>query len=238
MLRIALKSTNFLFLFNQFDRKYCIDNHIIASQKSAVIRGCGIDIQYFSPRKSPLNDRPIVLMISRILIDKGVYEFAQAAQYVRAVFPKTEFWLLGDRDEFNPMVVPKNDFEKILLKKEIRLLGKAKDVRPIIAQADIVALPTYYLEGLPHSLLEGAAMEKPLVTTSIPGCEDIVDNNVNGFLVPPRNSLELARAIIKLIADPKLREKMGKNGRKKVVLEFDEKIVLDKIIKTYHKYFN
>jgi glycosyltransferase involved in cell wall biosynthesis len=172
--------------------------------------------------------------LARLLREKGVYEFVEAARRVKRDFPGTEFQLLGKRDERNPTVVPQIDLDCWQAERVISWLGEVSDVRPIVSRADVVVLPSYR-EGTPRSLLEASAMGKPLITTDTVGCREVVEDGVNGLLVPVKDAEALARAMVRLIERPAMRERMGKAGREKVELEFDERIVLEKTLQVYQQ---
>jgi glycosyltransferase involved in cell wall biosynthesis len=173
-------------------------------------------------------------MVSRLLKDKGVYEFVEAARLVKKHYPKVRFQLLGRRDVRNPNVVPESHLKKWDNQGLISWLGEVSDVRPIMAKSDVVVLPSYR-EGIPRALLEAGAMAKPIMTTDAVGCKEVVDDGINGLLVPVKDSSSLARAMERMINDPEMRKRMGKAGRKKVEREFDEKIVIQKTLDVYNK---
>jgi glycosyltransferase involved in cell wall biosynthesis len=171
-------------------------------------------------------------MVARLLRDKGVYEFVEAARLVRKHFPEVQFQLLGGPDKHNPTVVPQADLEGWQSEGVINCLEEVPDVRPIMAKADVVVLPSYY-EGIPRTLLEGAAMGKPLITTNVVGCREVVDEKINGFLVPIKDAGALAQAMMRMIKNPEMLKRMGMAGREKIKREFDEHIVIEKVLKVY-----
>jgi glycosyltransferase involved in cell wall biosynthesis len=171
-------------------------------------------------------------MVARLLRDKGVYEYVEASRRVRADFPDARFLLVGRRDEFNPAVVPRGDLDGWQAEGTVRWLGEVADIREVLREADVVVLPSYR-EGLPRSLLEAAAMGKPVVTTDAPGCREVVDDGVSGLVVPVKDAPSLARAMGQLGGDPALRARMGSAGREKMLREFDERIVVDHLLRVY-----
>ena len=175
-------------------------------------------------------------MISRLLKEKGVYEFVEAARTVKCSHPAVRFELLGRRDERNPSVVSERELNGWRTEGIIEWLGEAADVRPILAAADFVVLPSYR-EGTPRALLEAAAMGKPIVATDAVGCREAVDDGRTGFLVPIGDAAALAEAMIRMILDPELRQRMGIAGRAKVEREFDERAVVEKILRVYRPMF-
>lgn len=235
--RLAFCCTHFTFFQNQNDLELFLNRRLLKAHKAGLLPGSGVDCAFFKPcrlkKLSP--DNPCTfLMVSRLLWEKGVLEFVEAARIVKGDFPKVKFQLLGRRDERNPSVVPQTDLDKWQHEKVITWLGEVSDVRPIVANADVIVLPSYR-EGVPRSLLEAAAMEKPIITTDAVGCREVVKNGVNGLLVPVKDSKALAQAMILMIEHPEMRKRMGVAGREKVQREFDERIVIDKILQVYEQ---
>lgn len=171
--------------------------------------------------------KTIFLMIARILYDKGYREYVEAAKIIKRDYHDTEFWLLGNIDEAYPNHVP----EAVIMRDHnegiIKYCGYNLNVRPFIKQADCIIHPTYYNEGMSRVLMEAMAMEKPIITTNIPGCCETVEQGKNGFLVPPKDIDALTEAIRKFINLTKEeRLQMGKYGREKVEKEFDVRNVI------------
>jgi glycosyltransferase involved in cell wall biosynthesis len=224
------------FFQNQEDLNLFLKSKLIKEKKARLVEGSGVDLNYFSPPcgESSRDSRSncTFLVISRLLKEKGIYEFVEAVRAVKDQFPEAQFQLLGKRDERNPTVIPQKDIDLWQSEGLIDWLGETEDVRPFIAKADVVVLPSYR-EGLSRSLLEAAAMGKPLIATDVVGCREIVEHQVNGLLVPVKESKGLAEAMIWMILHPELREKMGQAGRIKVEQEFDERKVIEKILATY-----
>jgi len=233
--RFALKRTDFTFFQNAEDQRYFLVNNLTQVHDTFVSPGSGVDCDRFRPASNncgaPDGDVTF-LMLSRLLKDKGIYEFVEAARRVREEYPGSEFLLLGRRDERNPSVVSKEDLEKWQSEGVVEWLGEVEDVRPIMAMADVVVLPSYR-EGVPRSLLEAAAMGKPSITTDAVGCRDAVEHGHTGLLVPVKDSTALADAMKDMIDNPAMRLQMGREGRQRVEREFDEKIVVKKILEVY-----
>jgi glycosyltransferase involved in cell wall biosynthesis len=233
---IALNCADFTFFQNRDDLTYFLSHGLVQAEKAGLLPGSGVDCSFFSPvlvGRSP--DAPITfLMVARLLREKGVEEFVEAARLVKETFPMARFQLLGPRDERNPTVVSVSDLARWQEDKIITWLGETTDVRPIMAQADVVVLPSYR-EGTPRALLEAAAMAKPIITSETVGCREVVEDGVNGFLVPVKNVQALTKAMILLIQDSALRERMGKAGRAKVEQEFEERSVITKVMESYGK---
>ncbi len=224
--KTTAKTTKKVIFQNSDDMKLFLDKKIIDKNKVILIKSSGIDTNEWKStinhQPSTINHQPIILMIARVIRDKGVKEFINAAELLK---DKAEFWYVGDKDTGN-----KNAFEPEW--KNVQFLGFRSDIKELISKSDIVVLPSYR-EGVPRTLIEAASMSKPIVTTNAPGCREIVDDKINGFLVPIKNSIELAKNIEVLIEDKNLREKFGKNSRIKAIKEFDIKIIVDKYMKMY-----
>jgi glycosyltransferase involved in cell wall biosynthesis len=235
--RIALWCGHFTFFQNHEDRRLFIERRLVSAENTDVVPGSGVDTNYFTPHTSSNekgSESPTqLIMISRLLRDKGIYEFVEAARLIRQEFLHVRFYLAGRRDERNPTVVPQSDLDRWKSENIVEWLGEFEDVRQVIARADIVVLPSYYREGTPRSLLEAAAMEKPLISTDNVGCRDVIEDGVNGFLVPVRDAQALFEAIRRLILNPGLCSQMGKAGRAKMIKEFDESVVIKRILNIY-----
>ncbi|HOP55944.1 MAG TPA: glycosyltransferase family 4 protein [bacterium] len=228
--RFSFKFCDRVFFLNSDDRDYFINRGIVQPEKTVLIKGEGIDTGYFSKEKClniPEEDNNIVfLLISRMIRDKGIWEFVESARIVKRIYPSTKFWLLGPVDKENPSGITIETIRGWEEKGLVSYLGVADDVRPLICKSDVVVLPSYR-EGIPRSLLEAMSMEKPIITTDSIGCRDVVEDGKNGFLVPVKNPEALADAMIKMIEmTEEEREEMGKYGRNKVLREFDEKIII------------
>jgi glycosyltransferase involved in cell wall biosynthesis len=234
--RVALACAHTTFFQNSDDLELFHRRRLVKLQNTALVPGSGVDCTLFSPTCADTPTSPahpvIFLMIARLHYDKGIHEFVQAAAMVQHDFPHVQFQLLGGRDDRHPTAVAQTDLDQWQAAGLVTWLGEVADVRPVIAQADVVVLPSYR-EGTPRALLEAAAMGKPLITTDTVGCREVVEEGINGLLVPVKNAPALAHAMVRMLSDPTMRERMGKAGREKMEREFDEQIVLDKILKTY-----
>jgi glycosyltransferase involved in cell wall biosynthesis len=234
---LALACAHFTFFQNRDDLQLFRARRLISSEKAELLPGSGVDCQFFAPAAitEPAPAQPLTfLMVARLLREKGVEEFVEAARQVKRECPETRFQLLGGRDERNPTVVPQTDLDRWQAEEVVTWLGEVPNVRPIVGRADVVVLPSYR-EGIPRALLEAAAMGKALITTDTVGCRDVVDEGVNGLLVPVRDAEALARAMVRLISNPAMRERMGKAGREKMEREFDERIVVEKTLQVYQQ---
>ena len=215
-------------------------------RKAMVIPGgSGVDLAVFSANaisalaRGEMRDTlgipegaPVVTMASRLLHDKGVREFVDAARIVRARRPDAVFVLAGEADPGNQASVTERDIAAWRESGDVVLPGHVTDVPRLLAVSDVVALPSYH-EGVPRSLIEAAAMGRAIVATDIPGAKAVVEDGVNGTLVPPRDAAALASAIGTLLVDEELRERYGDAGRRKAEGEFDERAVASRYVAEY-----
>jgi glycosyltransferase involved in cell wall biosynthesis len=222
---------------NRQDLETCLRLRLVLPERVVVIDG-NVDTQRFRPNHDSLpdnKDRPtVVLMAARLLWDKGVREFVEAARMLKARGLQVEFWLAGKPDNGNPMCVPEDFLKEWREEGLINWLGHRDDMPNLLQQVDIAVLPSYH-EGVPRFLLEAAACGLPLVATDIEGCRVVVREGVNGFLVPPRNPTALADALERLLQDPSLRRRMGQASRHIAEVEFDERKVLAKWLALYER---
>lgn len=234
--KLSLCLAHMTFFQNEDDYRYFIARGLVKREQADVVPGSGVDCELFSPRSqmeaSP-NGSVTFLLSARLLLEKGIYDFVQAARLVHQVYPDTQFQLLGRRDERNPNVIAKKDLDLWKAEGIITWLGEVLDVRPIVAKADVIVLPTYYREGVPRALLEASAMGKPIIATDTVGCREAVDQEKNGILVPVKDPHALAVAMIRLIESPDMRCRMGKAGRARVMERFDERFVIERTIDSY-----
>ena len=223
--RVAFRGLRSVFFQNPDDQALFIERRIIRADQAKLIPGSGIDLDRYRP--APIPDGPFTfLLIARLLGDKGVREYVAAAKLLRPQVPGVRFQLLGPLDEQNRTAIARAELDEWVADGSIEYLGPAEDIRPAIAQASAVVLPSYR-EGMPRSLLEAAAMGRPLVATDVPGCRHLVDEGVTGFLCEAKNAASLANALQKMIhASPAERQAMGETARKRVQAEFSESLVI------------
>lgn len=220
-------------LENADDRAALIKNGYARAQDIRLIRGAGVDIDKFSP-VSRAPGQIIVMLVARLLWDKGVCEFVQAAKILRSQNPQVRFVLVGSPDSQNPANISQSRLDKWRAQGDVELWGYQENMPEIWAQADIACLPSYR-EGLPKSLIEAMATGLPCVTTDVPGCREVVAPNVNGLLVPAREVEPLVRALQTLIDSPALREEMGRHGRLRAVEEFSSAKVIRETLSVYQE---
>ena len=225
--RRAFRHPEVVFFQNPDDRDLFIERKLIRATQAKLIPGSGIDLDHFNVAPFPSGKPPpVLLMIARLLRDKGVAEFADAAVRVKARMPQVRFQLLGalapeNRSPFDPELVHSWHREGV-----IEYLGEAPDVRPYIAAASCVILPSYR-EGAPRALIEAAAMGRPIIATDVPGCRSVIDDGVTGYLCSVRSGESLAQACLKFLGlGEEARAAMGMQGRRKMEREFDQAIVI------------
>jgi len=238
LLRFAISSRESrLIVQNPDDRRTVIDAGMMDASHVRLIAGSGVDTQRYHPRADALcaSGRTVsVVCATRLLWDKGVAEFVHAAQALRAQGLNIQFLLAGEPDAGNPASVPEEQLAAWREEGSVTLLGHVQDMPALMATADVVVLPSYR-EGLPRSLIEGAAAGLPIVTTDAPGCREVVEDGVNGILLPVRDVAALTTAIRKLVLDPALATRMGAASRQKALAQFDERIVLANTLAVYRE---
>ena len=209
---------------------------LVEASRIRLIRGSGVDCSRFIGRSSNRDQsKPMrVLLAARLLWDKGLAEFVDAARRLRAEGRVVEFLLAGDPDPGNPAAVPDATLRAWHEEGVVQWLGHVDDMPSLLASVDLMVLPSYR-EGLPKSLIEAAACGLPLVTTDVPGCREVVCDEVDGLLVPPRDAKSLANAIARLQDDPALAQRLGEAARRKALAEFDEQIVIVQTLAVYRE---
>jgi glycosyltransferase involved in cell wall biosynthesis len=232
--RLALRQRRSWTIFqNPDDRDLFVGAGLLRAEQAILIRGSGVNCDIFVPRPEPAGI-PVVMLPARILWDKGVGEFVEAARMIRQHDTAARFVLVGDPDPGNPASVPTATLEAWVREGIIECWGHRRDMPDVLSSATVVVLPSYR-EGLPKALLEAAACEKPAVATDVPGCREIVRHNVNGLLVPVRNATALAEAIRLLLQSPRLRRQFGRAGRLIVEREFAEHLIVDQTLAIYRQ---
>ena len=217
---------------NSDDLNYFVKAKIVNIREAILIKGAGIEIdeEFFKRKKE--SKVPTISLVARMIRDKGIYEFVEAAKILKKKKINCRFLLIGDIDKKNPNSLKQAKLQEWQDKNIIEWLGWVKDVRSILLETDILCLPSYR-EGLPKSLLEGAAIGLPLVTTDAVGCREVVLDGINGYLVPVKDSKKLSLAIKNLIEDKELRVKMGAESFRIAKSEFSSKIINSQTISIY-----
>jgi glycosyltransferase involved in cell wall biosynthesis len=247
--RLTCRVSDLTMFQNQDDAQQFIKSGIVASQKARVIPGSGIDTNLFSAAqvnettkiglKAELkiqSDEIVITMISRIIRTKGVLDFMQSALEMHKNNPKLHFLLVGEEDHES---IDRLSAEEIChLKQAVNWSGPRNDIPAILATTDIFVLPSTYREGIPRVLLEAASMELPIITTNSPGCKEVVENEMNGFLIPAHNTSALTSAIRRLAEAPELRQRFGQVSRQRAVHEFDISVISGQIRDVYQHFIS
>ncbi len=225
--RFACGRSKLVFFQNQNNHSLFINNKIVNTDKTVIIPGSGVNTEKFRPVEKVTNDEITrFLFIGRIMKEKGIDEYIQASKNIKLKYPLTEFQIVGmfEEEKYKNILVNENG-------TGIKYLGVSSDVRNEIREVDCIVNPSYH-EGMSNILLEGAAMGKPLIATDIPGCREIVEDGVNGFLCFAKSACSLEEKIINFIElDNNEKEQMSQKAREKVVSEFDRNIVITSYIK-------
>ncbi|TGE09793.1 glycosyltransferase family 4 protein [Hymenobacter fodinae] len=230
--RFAFRFPKRIFFQNADDQQLFVENKLVNPAITDLLPGSGIDTDRFRPAAEFTRHSPFTfLMIARVLYEKGIEEYFEAARLVREAVPGTRVQLLGGIDESGGVGVKRVVVEEWLRAGHVEYLGTSDNVAEHIAQADCVVLPSYR-EGTPKTLLEAAAMGKPIVTTDVPGCRETVIDGQNGLLCEVRNAQDLADKMLQILrlSDTALRQ-MGRAGRELAEQKFDEQIVLNKYLR-------
>ncbi|KIM09989.1 MAG: glycosyl transferase [Sulfurovum sp. FS06-10] len=226
--KIALCFTCKVFFQNQDDLHLFLEKGLVSQAKCTLIPGSGVDTHSFFPRDGRDDDGTLrFVLVARMLKDKGVVEFVEAFHLLRQKYSYVQAYLLGSIGIENPTAITQEEMDSFMEEKGVVYLGSSDSVADIIATMDCVVLPSYR-EGIPRSLLEAAAMEKPIITTNVVGCKEVVEDGINGFLCEAKSVDSLHCAMEKMVLLPQIkRVEMGKEGRKKIVQTFDEVFVID-----------
>ena len=225
--KFAFRKALIVYFQNPDDLELFIKKKLVSADKARLLPGSGINLTLFSSAPLPSDGGIRFLMVARLLGDKGVREYAAAAEIARRTLPNARFDLLGPIDQGNRTAIPLAELHKWTSDGAINYLGETNDVRPYIKAATVVVLPSYR-EGLPRSLLEGAAMGRPLIATNVPGCREIIEEGVNGFLCDVRDEISLSKAMVKLaLLNVETRALMGGRSREIVERRYDENFVTE-----------
>lgn len=219
-----------IFFQNMDDLNAFVSRGLAPAHKCIRLPGSGVELQRFQPVPAtrPVANNINFLLVARLLWNKGVGEFADAARLVKQVYPTATFKLLGFLDVDNPTAVPREQVQAWVDEGLLQYLGSTDDVRPHLNESHCVVLPSYYGEGVPRTLLEAAATMRPVITTDSPGCRDTVVDGVTGYICKPKSAEDLAEKMIRFIELPFAEQlQMGSQGRLRIEQEFDEKIVLN-----------
>lgn len=232
--QVALAQRNGRVIFqNPEDRDLFLRAGLVSEKGAVLIKGSGVDMAHFTPKPEPAG-KVLIIFASRMLWDKGVGEFVEAARRFGSENRNTRFALVGTPDTGNPTSVSEAQIEAWKKEGAVECWGQRNDMPDVFAQAHIVCLPSYG-EGVPKVLVEAAACARPIVASDVPGCREIVRNGENGLLVPSKNVDALVAALERLILDPALRARMGWCGRRIAETEFSLKQVIEETLAVYRE---
>ncbi|WP_298472011.1 glycosyltransferase family 4 protein [uncultured Psychrobacillus sp.] len=231
--RISLKNVSCLFFQNEENERF-FKNQNIALDRHRLIPGSGVNLNYFGLLDYPDDENVEFLFIARIMQEKGIDQYLEAAEYIKIKYPKTVFHILGNCEE---AYVDK--LKRMQEKGIIKYHGRQDDVREFHKISHCTIHPTYYPEGMSNVLLESAACGRPVITTNRAGCREIVDDGMNGYIIEPKNTQQLIEKIeLFLTLNQDAKSRMGKYSRNKVVREFDRQIVVKAYIEEMNNITN
>ena len=234
----AFRSTDFIFFQNGDDRKLFLEHVKIDSSKTGLLPGSGISLALFNSDVPMFQSPTKFLMISRLILEKGVLDYLAAAKKILKERSDVEFRLLGNYEFDHKRSISEEDFDRIKSGEVVTYLGQSDEVTSLISNADVVVLPSYR-EGTPRTLLEAAAMSRPLISTDVPGCREVVSDGENGFLCEPRNPESLmAKMTLFLSLTTDEKKAMGTASRKLVENKFDEGIVISEYLRKIKQLLN
>lgn len=232
--RKALSESQVIFE-NPDDADLFLSLGLVNQDNRNIIVGTGVDTDVFHPIKAP-DTVPLTVLPARMIRDKGILEFVEAARIIRAQGVKARFALIGKSDDGNPTSISYDELSRWQKEGDVEWWGWQDDIVTVLSMSDIVCLPSYR-EGLPRILIEASACGRPIVTTDVPGCHEAVEDGVNGFIVPVKDAQALAEALLKLINDPNLRSEMGSAGRQMAEQLFSIQRVNEETYEVYQKAF-
>ncbi len=225
--RYALASVPIVFFQNSSDSQLFIDSRLVDVSKCRHVPGSGIDLNEYGYLKLFKSETITFLLIARMIADKGIVEFVEAAKIIKKKYPQTKFQLLGPLGVENRTAISRSQMLTWQDEGSIEYLGETTDVRPFIQKSSCIVLPSYR-EGTSRVLLEAAAIGRPIITSDVPGCREVVSHGYNGLLCRPKDSNDLAKKIDEFVNyNYSVRLEMGVAGRKKIEIEFQHNIVCD-----------
>jgi glycosyltransferase involved in cell wall biosynthesis len=218
------------------DQDALVEHRTVPRARTRIIAGTGVDTAKFSLGTEPAPEPPVVVMSARLLRDKGVGEFVEAARLLAERGVEARLQVAGAPDPGNPGAVTETGLAQWRDEGIVEFLGHRSDMPEVLRQASISALPTYYGEGIPLSLLEAASTGLPLVATDSEGCRAVVQEGVNGLIVPARDAVSLADAVETLVRNPALRERMGQESRRIAVEQFEQSKIVEQYLALYRDF--
>ncbi|MCG8326112.1 MAG: glycosyltransferase family 4 protein [Chitinophagales bacterium] len=228
--QLALRDVPLAVFHNPTDRDFFVREGIISRNRGNVIPGSGVNTNHFRPLPKPKKNKFIFLFIGRLLVDKGIREYVNAARQLKRLAPQAECWAVGQLNDKNSASIDKAKLLQWVANHDIRYFGSTLDVRSYLKQVDVFVLPSYR-EGMPRAVLEAMAMGKPIITTDTAGCRNAIDEQC-GLTVPPGDSLALAEAMVKFYhKDTHELEDMGRAARQRVLKYYNDKIIVQEYLK-------
>ena len=216
---------------NSDDLQTLVDGKFVQKDQIILIRGTGVKLEDFVPTPEPSGPK-VVVLVARMLRDKGVLEFVESARIIKRSHPDVIFWLVGDTDSGNPTALTSDQIKTWVAEGLVSWLGYREDVPQLLQQSHIVCLPSYR-EGFGKVLIEAGAAQRAVVTTNVPGCRESIENGCNGLLVEPRDSVALAKALITLLDNDDMRIAMAAEGRHRVETQFSSEIINAQTLAVY-----
>jgi len=233
--KISLKNSKMVFFQNKDDQKIFLEKNIVYKDRIDLLPGSGVDLELYNLTSMVEKRTFVFLLVARLIRDKGVLEFVESAKIVRKEFPNAEFQLLGFLGVKNKTAISESQVKHWESKGYVKYLGSTDNVSTYMKDSSCVVLPSYR-EGTPRTLLEAAALGRPIITTDVPGCREVVDDGINGYLCEVRNPIDLAEKMKRMISlSDKERQDMSLRGREKMENEFDDTIVSTKYLDTINE---
>lgn len=232
--KLAFRYPKKIFFQNQEDLQLFVQEGLVKKERTGLVPGSGVNLEKFKQTEFQRNSPFTFLLIARLLYDKGIMEFAEAARILKKSNSNCRVQVIGALDP-GPLGIPEETLNQWIAEGLMEYIPFQKDIRSFIASADCVVLPSYR-EGTPKTLLEAAAMAKPLIATDVPGCRDVIEDTKNGFLCRVKNGPNLADKMLKMCSLPNEElKRMGENSRKLVLLKYDERIVIKKYLEVINE---
>jgi len=220
MYKIGLLGAEKVFFQNPDDMELFRKYKIASALQSCVVNGSGVDLDYYKFSNPP--SKVSFLLLARLLNSKGVRIYFEAARAIKSIYPNIEFSLAGEIDSLNNNSIPRSEIDSWIEQKVINYYGQLSDVRTAIINCSVYVLPSFYREGVPRSILEALSMGRAIITTNTPGCKETVVNGENGYLVEPKSTVDLIKAMMFFVNQPDLSKRMGLKSREIAKEKYDD----------------
>lgn len=236
VLKFSHDRKNLLCIFqNNEDKGLYVKNGIIKEEEARYIKGSGVNLKEFCYTPEPTEGKMRVILTARMIVEKGIFILTEAAEKLRPKYEdKAQYLLVGGLDD-HPGAITKEQMDAVCDGKYIQWLGYRTDVKELLQSSHIVAFPSYYMEGLPKSLIEADAIGRPVITCNSVGCKETVIDGYNGYLIPAKDVDALVEKLDILLSDGKLRQEMGKNARKYAEENFSIDVVIERHLNIYNE---